>query len=215
MSAPARHYPVFLDLRGRRCIVVGGGLIAQRKAAGLLAGGAEVVVISPAVTARLAAWARQGRVTHAARVFRAGDLRGAWLAVASTDDAGVNQRVCREAARRRIFANVVDQPALCSFIAPSMFVRGGITVAVGTGGKSPTVAKHVRRRVGRTIGPEYARMLRLLASLRPLARRALPAYAARRRYFDRLMDGPVFEHVRAGRLRQARHDALRALKASA
>ncbi len=208
---PKRYYALFADLAGRPCVVVGGGIVAQRKVARLLHCGAQVTVISPDMTARLRALARTGAIRHVARRFRPADLRGAWLVFAATDEAAINQSVYRTASRARIFANVVDRPALCSFIAPSIFTRGALTVAVSTGGASPTVAKRLRRVLGRTIGAEYVPMLRLLSNLRGMAKQQLPSYNDRKRYFDQLVQGRVFELVRAKRVPQARKEAMRLL----
>lgn len=206
------YYPLFADLTGRRCLVIGGGRVAQRKVTALLRCGARVTVVSPVLTRRLAAEARTGVIRHLARRFRAQDLRGVWLVYAATDDARINQQVFREATRRRIFANVVDEPALCSFIAPAIVTRGGLTVAVSTGGGSPTVAKRVRDDVARVIGPDYARLLGLLRSLRRAAKRRLPGSATRRRYFDELARGRVFALIRSGKTAAARREALARLE---
>ena len=205
---PQPYYPLFADLLGRRCVVIGGGMVAQRKVTTLLGYGARVTVISPTVTKRLAACARQGKIRHAARRFTPRDLAGAWLAYAATDDRMINTLVFRTAQCQRIFTNVVDQPALCSFIAPAIFTRGSMTIAVSTGGASPSLAKKVRDELGRTVGAHYVPMLQLLTDLRPVAKRKLPSYADRKRYFDRLVRGPVFQLVRNGKHRQARREAL-------
>lgn len=206
------YYPVFADLTGRRCVVIGGGLIAQRKVTTLLGYGADITVVSPAVTKRLAAYARSRRIRHLRRRFRPSDLRGAWLVYAATNDEAINRLVFRAAAERRIFANVVDQKPLCSFIAPSIMRRGALTIAVSTGGASPSLAKILRRELEGTIGADYVSMLRLLGGLRGVAKRALPSYQDRKRYFDRLIRGRVFELVRRGQHRQARRAALELLE---
>ncbi len=204
----AAYYPVFLDLRGRRVVVVGGGLIAQRKVAALLRAGAEVEVVSPDMTRRLAQAAADGVIRHVARRFQFGDVRGVWLICAATDDQVVNTRVYQAACKARVFANIVDQKSLCSFLAPSIARRGQLTVAVSTGGASPTMAKHVRRELERVLGPEYGRLLRLMAGLRDAAKRRLPTYAARRRYFEELIGGRVGQLAQRGRSQAARRGAL-------
>ena len=206
--APKAYYPLFADLNGRRCVVIGGGLVAQRKVTTLLGYGAELTVISPALTARLRTLARQGKIRHLARTFRPADLNGAWLVYAATNDRTVNQQVVRTASRQRVFTNVVDQTPLCSFIAPSIVRRGPLTVAVSTGGASPTLAKQLRRDLGRRLGTEYVPMLRLLRALRGVAKRRLPSYNDRKRYFDELVRGQVFDLVRAQQPAQARRAAL-------
>ncbi len=208
MTRPKPYYPIFADLAGRRCVVVGGGLIAERKVSTLVSYGALVTVVSPSLTRRLAASARQGRIRHVARRFRTADLRGAWLAYAATDDQAVNEAVSKAGAARRIFTNVVDQPALCSFIAPAILRRDLLTIAVSTGGASPSVAKKVRDELRRSVAPSYAPMLRLLTGLRTIAKQKLPSYQDRKRYFGQLVDGQVFALVRAGKPAAARQAAL-------
>ena len=215
MRRPKAYYPIFADLSGRRCVVVGGGLVAQRKVTTLLRYDASITVVSPSATRRLRAYARAGTIRYLARTFRPSDLRGAWLVYAATDHEAINALVHRTASRLRIFTNVVDQPPFCSFIAPSIFRRDPLTIAVSTGGASPTIAKRLRRDLARTIGADYAPMLRLLRSLRGVAKRRLPSYRDRKRYFDRLVQGRVFALVRAGRVSQARREAVTLLDIAA
>lgn len=209
------YYPLFADLRGRRCIVVGGGMVAQRKVATLLRFGAKVTVISPTATQRLRRYAQQGVIRYVPRRFKACDLEGAWLVYAATDDQSINERVHRTASRARVFTNVVDQPSLCSFIAPAIFRRDPLVIAISTGGASPALAKRLRRELARTIGSDYARMLRLLRDLRGIAKQRLPSSHDRKRYFDRLVQGQVFAFVRQGNTVGARREALALLKAAA
>ena len=213
MSAGA-YYPLFADLHGRRCVVVGGGVVAQRKVTTLLDYGAAITVVSPTATTRLLAYARRGRVRYLARAFRPADLRGAWLVYAATDDQRINESVYRTASRLRIFTNVVDQKPLCSFIAPAIVKRGDLVIAISTGGMSPAVAKRLRRELTAYVGADYARMLKLLGGLREAAKSRLPSSQARKRYFDRLVGGRVFKLVRAGKTSAARREALALLGAS-
>ncbi|MBI2104770.1 MAG: bifunctional precorrin-2 dehydrogenase/sirohydrochlorin ferrochelatase [Candidatus Omnitrophica bacterium] len=210
--SPGRYYPLFADLAGRRCVVVGGGLIAQRKVTTLLGCGAAVTVISPTLTKRLAGYARKRSIRHQQRPFRPSDLAGAWLVLAATDDQRTNTLVSRSAARRRIFTNVVDQKPLCSFIAPAIVRRGPLTIAISTGGASPALAKRLRRELGERLGGDYISMLRLLAGLRGVAKRRLPSYQDRKRYFDALVGGRVFALVKAGKRGEARRTALALLE---
>ena len=209
------YYPLFADLRSRRVVVVGGGMVAQRKVTTLLRFGAKVTVISPIVTQRLRRYAQQGAIRYVPRRFKACDLEGAWLVYAATDDEAINQAVFRTATKHRIFTNVVDQVPLCSFIAPAIMKRGELVIAISTGGASPTVAKRLRREFERTIGAEYAELLRLLNSLRGVAKRQLPSYNDRKHYFDQLVRGRVFQLVRSGQPQAARRTALMMLQKAA
>jgi siroheme synthase-like protein len=120
--------------------------------------------------------------------------------------------VFRAASRARIFANIVDQKPLCSFIAPAIVRKGKLTIAISTNGTSPAVAKHLRRRLEQTLAGEYAPLLRFAAQLRPQVQRRLTTYAQRRRYFDQLLEGRAATLLRAGKRREAREEALALLR---
>ncbi len=145
-------YPIFLNLSGRRCVVVGGGEVASRKVGKLLQSGAEVVVVSPRVNPELAAF--EVEVHH--RPYRDGDLAGAHLAFTATNSRAVNAAVAREAAERGIPVNVADRPSEGDFALPSTLRRGRLQVAVSTGGASPALAKRIRGELEEVFGPEWA-----------------------------------------------------------
>jgi precorrin-2 dehydrogenase / sirohydrochlorin ferrochelatase len=159
-------YPLFLDITGRRCVVVGGGPIAEGKVNGLLAASAEVTVISPAVTDGLAEAVRAGRIGHRRRVYRDGDLAGAALAFAATGDVAVNAAVAGEGGRRGVWVNAADDPAHCDFILPSVLRRGALAIAVSTGGASPALARAVREELERHVGDEYATLVDVASEVR-------------------------------------------------
>lgn len=164
------YFPAFLDLRGRRCLVVGGGPIGERKVGALLRCGAAVTVVSPRLTPDLVALARAGAIVHRPRRFRRADVRGAALAIAATGVPGVDVAVAAEARRRRALVNVVDRPAECDLILPSVLRRGPLQIAVSTGGRSPALAREIRRRLERVIGPEYAELVERVGEARDRAR---------------------------------------------
>ena len=160
------YYPVFLELNGRPCIVVGGGAVAERKVDGLLAAGARVTVISPELTPALAALKQEGRLQHVDREYREGDLKGSDLAVVATDDGSVNADVVREGRERRVWVNAIDDPSNCDFILPSVIRRGDVVIAASTGGASPALARHLRERLEAFLGEEYAPLAELLQEVR-------------------------------------------------
>ena len=164
------YFPAFLDLRGRRCLVVGGGEIGERKTHALLDCGARVTIVSPSVTTRLAALAASGRLVHRARPFRRSDPRGCALAVAATGDPRVDRVVAAAARRWRALVNVVDRPQHCDFIVPAVLRRGELQIAVSTGGRSPAIAREIRRRLERFFGPEYGELISRAGEARRRAR---------------------------------------------
>jgi precorrin-2 dehydrogenase/sirohydrochlorin ferrochelatase len=160
------YYPVFLRLGGERCVVIGGGEVAERKVDSLLAAGARVTVVAPALTPGLAERLARGEITHLHRAYQDGDLDGARLAYAATDVEALQAELAGAAATAGVPLNVVDRPQWCSFIVPAVLRRGELTVAVSTGGGSPALAGRVRDDVARCLGPEYERALDVLARLR-------------------------------------------------
>ena len=166
----AAYFPAFLDLRGRHCLVVGGGPVAERKARVLLECGAEVLVVSPVVTGPLAALAARGRLIHRPRAFRRHDVAGCRVVIAATGRAAVDRDVVRIARGRGALVNAVDRPALCDFIVPSVLTRGPLKIAVSTGGRSPALAREIRRRLEGVIGPEYGELVERVGRRRAAAR---------------------------------------------
>lgn len=165
------YYPAFLDLRGRLCVVIGGGQVAQRKVEALLQAGARVKVIGQQSTPGLRRLAKTTNLNVESRSYQAGDLAGAWLAIAATDDPEVNSAVAAEAEARGILFNVVDDPDRCNFIAPSVLRRGEVTIAISTGGKSPALARKLRETLEAVLPEEYGVVLDILSQARQEAKR--------------------------------------------
>ena len=139
------YYPVFLDLRGRRVVVIGGGAMGEEKVTRLMPYGADVVVVSPDVTDEVSKLAQDGQVEWTRRLYRGGDLEGAFIAiVADTSDDAVNHAVSEEARQRNVPLNVADVTDLCTWITPSVARRGEVIVATSTGGASPALARRFR-----------------------------------------------------------------------
>src|SRR5512134_3439860 len=153
--------PIFFDIRGQPCLVVGGGEVAARKSALLLRAGARVTVLAPQLGAALGAQRAAGRVAHRAAGFRDEDLEGFALAIAATSDQAVNRAVAAAARARRVPVNVVDQPARCSFILPSIIERAPLTVAVSRGGGSPVLGRLLGARLERLVPAGYGRLAAL------------------------------------------------------
>jgi precorrin-2 dehydrogenase/sirohydrochlorin ferrochelatase len=181
----ALYFPAFLDLRGRRCLVVGGGEIGERKARALLECGAEVSVVSPALTPGLAALATAGAVHWRPRAFRKADARGCTLVIAASGVTAVDTAAAAEARRRGALVNVVDRPAHCDFIFPSVLRRGDLQIAVSTGGRSPALAREIRKRLEPQFGPEYASLVDRVGVTRLEARAAATTPAGRKRAGER------------------------------
>ncbi len=198
------YYPVFIDVTRRKCVVVGGGEVAEGKVAGLLDAGATVTVIAPEVTPRLAEWVAAGRVRHVPRAYQEGDLADAFLVIGATDDPEVNARVWAEATARGLLVNVVDDPPRCVFIAPAVVRRGDLIVAISTSGKAPALAARLRQWLEGVLGDEYARFLELVAPLRARLAQHVPDLDERRRRWYRLVDSDVLALLREGREEEAR-----------
>ena len=200
-------YPVFVDVDGRRCLLVGGGRVATEKAGRLLEHDAVVRLVSPEITPELERMVADGAVEeHRARDYRPEDLDGCFLVIAATDDEAVNRSVWRDAEARNMLCNVVDVPALCNFIVPSIVRRGELAMAVSTGGASPVVAKHIRRELEERYGPEWEALVALLRRLRGDLKDRYPDMASRRDAVERLMATDVVE-----RLAEHDEEAVRSL----
>lgn len=210
-EAPGAYYPIFLNIAGKRCLVIGGGQVAERKAASLLDCGGRVTVISPRLCPELEAKRAQGAIEAQVRDFRPGDLEGVFLAIAATDDPGVNDSAVKEAHIRGTMINVVDQPGECDFIVPSVVRRGELLIAISTGGRSPALARKVREEMEGRFGPEYGALLDLVSQVRrELSNRG--CHPSPQAWQDHL-DSELLEMVRQGKAGVARKRLTAALEA--
>lgn len=200
-------YPVSLVVAGRRCVVVGAGRIAARKVAGLVEAGAEVVVVAPTVGERVRDWAAAGAITLHERAFRPADLEGAWLAFSATGDPAVDRTVAEAAEAGRVWLGTADEPSVGSLTAVSALRRGDLVVTVGTGGRSPALAKWLRRRLADELGPEYATLVDIMSEARERLRsEGRPTEDAD---WQSALDSGMLDLIRAGRADEA-EELLRA-----
>jgi precorrin-2 dehydrogenase/sirohydrochlorin ferrochelatase len=199
VAVAAEQYPVLLTVAGRRCLVVGGGAVALRRAEGLAGAGARVRVVAPRVLAPLRELAG---VTVEERAYRRGEAAGHWLVVAATDDPVVNQTVSDDGEAAGVWVNRADDAAAGSFTVPAVARRGPVTVAVSTGGRSPALAAWLRRHVEEQFGPEHVTLLDLVSERRRAqqAEGARPAAGS----WQELLDSGMLELIRAGRIAEAR-----------
>ena len=197
-NGPAGYAAILTNLEHARCVVVGGGAVAERKVRELLAGGARPLVISPALSAALASWRYAGAIEHAARPYRPGDLAGAFLVIAATDDRATNAAVAAEAAGICPLVNIADAPDEGTMHTAAVVRRGQLLLAVSTGGAAPALAARISRELAERYGEEYAELLSLLGRLRAGAARELPA-ARRAALWRRLVSGDeLLARLRAG-----------------
>lgn len=203
------YFPIYLDMARRRCLVIGGGAVAERKIANLLEAGAEVTVLSPNATENIARWSKQNLLQLQARRYRAGDLAGFELAFVATDDAAVNDTVFQEGRSGGVWVNAADDPAHCDFILPSVLRRGDLTVAVSSGGNSPALARAVREELELYFTREYEALARLASGARrELQRRGMTVSFETWR---RALSGGVRQLLMRGELARARSLLLREL----
>ncbi len=186
MGAAFTYYPAFIVLTGKQCVVVGGGRVAERKVADLLRAGALVTVISPEITAPLLRLRENGRISHKARKFRAGDLNNAYLAIAATDDEKTNLSVAQISKEMHILVNIADHPELCTFIVPSSFSRGPLQVAISTSGASPALARAIKKDMEARYGSVFGRYLRKVRSLRKKAVEKITSSVERERFLRKI-----------------------------
>jgi precorrin-2 dehydrogenase/sirohydrochlorin ferrochelatase len=194
------YVPIFLDVTGRRCLVIGGGEVAARKVATLIESGADVTVVSPSVTEALGGLAREGRIRHLNREYEPGDMTDAALVYAATDDLELHRRLYSEARKRGVPINVADVPELCTFIVPAVLTRGALQIAVSTDGASPAMASRIRRRLERLFGPEYGLTLEVLRAARRHLKVNEPNIQVRARKLTALAASRIPEYLRKGNL---------------
>ena len=198
-----QHFPLFLDLRGRAVLVVGAGLVADRKMALLLAAGAHVSVVAPLAHAQVLARAQAGEIALHTGVFEPRWLDGMWLVIAASSDAAVNAAVAQEAGARQLWCNVVDDAQRSSAQVPAIVDRAPLTIAISSGGAAPVLARRLREKIETLVEPALGAMAALLHRQRAAIRAALPDLSARRQWYEQVLDGPVLDALRRSRPEQA------------
>ena len=199
-----RYYPLLLDVSRRRCVVVGGGSVAERKVERLLACGACVEVVGKRLTPMLAALAGEGRIVHDDTDYEQPLIRGAFLVIGATDSDTVNGRIAADARALGIPVNIVDEPARCDFILPSIVERGDLVIAVSTSGKSPALAKKLRTELETSYGQEYAVLLQIMGELREKIIACRRPSAENRGLFEAVVSSRILDHIRAGRWKEVK-----------
>ena len=189
-----RHdlFPLFLNLRDRRCVVIGAGPVAEGKIDGLLRSGAEIIVVAPQATQQVEHWAASSRITLHRRAFTSSDLHGAFLVIVATPSAETNHAIADEARRRNILCNVVDDPDYCDFFYPAIVRRGALQIAISTAGASPTLAKNIRERLEAQFGPEYEDWLEEVNTRRREILASVPDPEERRKKLEALVSDESF-----------------------
>ncbi len=191
--------PISLNIKGRACLVVGGGEVAARKVALLLQAGGDVTVVAPSLCVKLSSLVSTKRVAHLGRAFEPGDVVAKVLAIAATDNESVNRQVADAAQQQGLPVNVVDRPDLCTFTVPSIVDRSPVLVAVSTGGASPVLARLLRARLESIIPSSYGHLAKLLEGFRGQVKQKFHDTVSRRRFWERILTGPVAELVFSGR----------------
>ncbi|MGA2098850.1 MAG: bifunctional precorrin-2 dehydrogenase/sirohydrochlorin ferrochelatase [Candidatus Acidiferrum sp.] len=186
-------FPIFVKLEGRLIVVIGGGAIAEAKIPGVLSAGARIRLVAPSITQQIAEWVRFGKIDWLPKEFACADLDGAFLVIAATSAPGVNEAVFREAEKRGILCNAVDDIQHCHFYYGAVVQRGDLQIAISTNGKSPALAQRLRQEFETQFGPEYEAWLQWLGSARDALRAQDPSSESTKKLLHELASRPVFE----------------------
>lgn len=204
-----KYYPVNLDMTNKRCVVVGGGDIAERKVERLLECGAQVTVVSKSLTPVLKARKKTGQMDHIDRDYEDQALDGAFMVIGATDRNDVNERISKDAMARGLLVNIVDDPDRCNFILPSLVQQGDLSIAISTGGKSPALAKKLRKELEKQYGPEYQTLLVIMGILRKRILARDQRAADNKAVFEDLVHSDILQAIREkdrGRVNTIIHD---------
>jgi len=190
------YYPVNLNIKGQRCLVVGGGQVGTRKVKTLLDCHADVTVVSPMVTETLQAFADTGKITLEKRGYWKADLEGILLVIGTTDDEALNRQIYTDAQKQNTLCNIADKPESCNFILPSIVDRGDLVISISTSGTSPAFAKKLRKDLEKQFGEEYREFLQLMGAIRRKLLKEKHDPEAHKYAFEKLIDKGLLEQVK-------------------
>ena len=201
-----RYYPIQLDIQNRNCLVVGGGGVGTRKVINLLKCGAKVTVISPVVSEQLKRLTDAAQLTLETRPYRSADLDGMFLVIGATDDESLNRQISSDAEARNTLCNIADRPEVCNFILPSIVRRDDLVITISTSGRSPALAKKMRKTLESQFGEEYGTFLRLMGAIRNKLLSQAHEPEVHKPLFEQLINSDLIELIR-----DARTDAVNEL----
>jgi len=193
-----RYYPIHLDIQDRNCLVVGGGGVGTRKVKTLLKCGAKVTVVSPEISDRLQNLAQSARLTLKPRPYRTEDIEGMFLVIGASDDETLNRQISSDAERRNTLCNIADRPEKCNFILPSILRRDDLVITVSTSGRSPALAKKLRKNLERRFGPEYGDFLKLMGAIRSKLLSQAHEPEVHKPLFEQLIDSNLIALIQEG-----------------
>ena len=196
------YYPINLDIKNRKCLVVGGGAVGTRKVITLLKCGARVTVVSPELTDKLHKLATTGTIKWTSRPYTTSDLTDAFIVIGATDDNTLNQRIHLDAEKHHKLCNIADQPESCNFILPSIVSRGDLVITVSTNGKSPAYAKKLRQSLENRFGEENAVFLQLMGAIRERILSQNSLCKDHKPIFEKLVNSDILELIKDNNIRR-------------
>ncbi|MDD2585460.1 MAG: bifunctional precorrin-2 dehydrogenase/sirohydrochlorin ferrochelatase [Syntrophomonadaceae bacterium] len=200
-----RHlYPVYIDLKNRQCLVIGGGKVAERKIANLLEYGAQVTIVSPQVEANIRIWAAEETIVWYKREFTEHDLQNVFMVFIATDNSSLNGEVAEFCRQKGILVNAVDDPSNCDFFVPSIIRHGSLVISISTGGNSPLFAKKLRTDLEKVITPEYGEFIEMLGETREYIKKNVPDIEVRKKIFASLVYSDILDLLKVGEKEKAR-----------
>jgi precorrin-2 dehydrogenase / sirohydrochlorin ferrochelatase len=203
-----KYYPINLDITNRRCLIIGGGDVAERKAERLIECGAQVTVVSRSLTPLLEEREKAGKITHIDGDYDEKVLHGAFMVIGATNRNEINEQISQDALSRGILVNIVDDPDKCNFILPSLVQQGDLSIAISTGGKSPALAKKLKEDMQQRYGPEYQVLLKIMGSLRKRVLSQGHASRDNKALFVDLVHSDILQAIRDGN-RELVHKIIR------
>jgi precorrin-2 dehydrogenase/sirohydrochlorin ferrochelatase len=194
----AKLFPIYLNLKGKQCLIIGGGKVAERKIEDLLDYEPLIKVVSPRFEEKIMAWGREGVLSLQQRLFQEDDLDGSYIVFAATDNNELNHRVARLCRQRGILVNAVDDPPNCDFYVPSIIRRNSLALAISTGGKSPMLARKLRQDLEKIIGNEYGEFVDILGEAREEIKKTIPDIEKRKRIFEAMVYSDILDLIKTG-----------------
>jgi precorrin-2 dehydrogenase/sirohydrochlorin ferrochelatase len=200
-----KYFPVYLELRERPCVVIGGGAVAERKTLSLLEAGADVTIVSPTLTQKLQELSIAGKINHLQKSYDEKDLSGEFLVIAATNSPEINRRVAQECKKRHLLVNVAVPPEESSFIVPSVVERGELLIAISTSGASPALSRKIRQELEEKYGPEYELYLNKLSAIRKRIIEEIADANKRKQVLQAIVDSDVLDLLKQGKTHEAEY----------